>query len=232
MNYDARIEKIEHTFQEEAENWDRLTRRYQTRYDEMLGDLLIRTRVSKSARILDLGSGSGVLAEFLLERFPDSRVTLLDISSNMLEVASRRLSRFPGRASFVQGLFETMPEGPYDAVVSTLALHHLEGDDAKKQQYQRIFNALVPGGHFWQGEYALASHPDDSAHNEQAWADWLVEQGFSDDEVLELKERVRNNDRPATLTDHLRWLDEIGFTQVDCTWRYIKFAVFGGRKPL
>lgn len=230
MEDKSRILKIESVFQREAENWDHLTRRYQTRYDEMLNELVSRVRIQHGARILDLGSGSGILAELLLERLPNSNITLLDLSSNMLEVAERRLSRFPGRVAFVQGLFENMPDGPFDAVVSTLALHHLNGDEAKRSQYRRILDSLTPGGCFWQGEYVLSSYPDDSVHNENAWADWLLDQGFSEAEVQELRERVRNNDRPASLIDQLRWLDELGFVHVDCTWRYIKFAVFGGRK--
>jgi tRNA (cmo5U34)-methyltransferase len=47
----------------------------------------------------------------------------------------------------------------------------------------------------------------------------------------QLHEPVATNDRPASLMDHLAWLREVGFTSVDCTWRYLKFAVFGGWKP-
>jgi monoamine oxidase len=88
-----------------------------------------------------------------------------------------------------------------------------------------------PGGRFWQGEYVVSSSPEDTSSNEAAWGDWLLSQGFSEAEVRQLHERVAANDRPAPLVDHLRWLREVGFTRVDCTWRYLKFAVFGGWKP-
>ncbi|MFC1406069.1 MULTISPECIES: trans-aconitate 2-methyltransferase [Streptacidiphilus] len=231
MGTDDRIQVIERVFQGEADEWHQLARRYQTRYDEMLGELVSRVRVPSGARILDLGCGSGVLAEIMLERFPDSQVTLLDLSSNMIAAAERRLERFGSRASFVEGRFEDMPEGPFDAVVSTLALHHLGTDEEKRTQYARILGSLTPGGSFWQGEYVLSSSPEDSELNEDAWADWLRTKDFSEEEVLQLRERVGHNDRPAPLVDQLRWLDELGFTRVDCTWRYIKFAVFGGHAP-
>jgi len=226
-----RQKTIERTFQAEAEEWHALARRYQTRYDEMLAELAGRIRPPKGARILDLGCGSGILAEIVLDRFPDASVALLDFSSNMLEVAERRLRRFPGRATFFCQTFEEMPSGPYDAVVSTLALHHLESGDEKRAQYARVLDSLTPGGCFWQGEYVISSSPEDTAANEAAWGDWLRSQGFAEEEVRQLHERVATNDRPAPLIDHLTWLQEVGFTRVDCTWRYLKFAVFGGWKP-
>lgn len=231
MDASSRLESVEETFQAEAVEWNQLARRYQTRYDEMLADLAGRIRPSAGDRVLDLGSGSGILAEMLLDRFPGVSVTLLDFSSNMLEVAERRLRRFPGRASFSCTTFEEMPPGPYDAVVSTLALHHLESGAEKRAQYARVLSSLTPGGCFWQGEYVVSSSPEDTASNEAAWGDWLGSQGFSAAEVSQLHERVAANDRPASLIDNLTWLREVGFTRVDCTWRYLKFAVFGGWKP-
>jgi tRNA (cmo5U34)-methyltransferase len=231
MNTADREQTIERTFQAEAEKWAELSRRYQTRYDEMLADLVGRIRLPAGARVLDLGCGSGVLAELILDRFPDANVALLDFSSNMLDVAQRRLNRFPGQASFFCGKFEEMPAGPYDAVVSTLALHHLESGDEKRAQYARILDSLNPGGCFWQGEYVISSSQEDTDANEAAWGDWLRSQGFAEDEVQQLHERVATNDRPAPLIEHLLWLREVGFTRVDCTWRYTKFAVFGGWKP-
>jgi tRNA (cmo5U34)-methyltransferase len=225
----TRLENIERTFQAEAEAWEELQRRYQTRYDELLAELLLRVRLpAEGAAVLDLGAGSGILAELLLERFPQAHVVLLDGASNMLEVAERKLERFAGRVGFVHARFEEMPSGPFDAIVSTLALHHLGTDDEKKRQYKRIFDALKPGGCFWQGDVVLSSTEEDTAAEERRWTDWLRAQGFTEVEVDELLERVRVNDRPAPLLDQLLWLREVGFTRVDCAWRYIMYAVFGG----
>ncbi len=230
MSGETRFRVIEEIFQQEADEWHRLARLYQTRYDEMLADLVSRVRVGPGARILDLGCGSGVLAELVLERFPGSHATLLDLSSNMIEASRRRLARFDGRTTFVVGRFEEAPGGPYDAVVSTLALHHLGTDDEKRALYRRVLASLAPGGQFWQGEYVLSAAPEDSELNEEAWADWLREQGHTEEAVRDLRHRVAHNDRPAPLVEQLRWLHDLGYEHVDCTWRYTKFAVFGGRR--
>ena len=35
-------------------------------------------------------------------------------------------------------------------------------------------------------------------------------------------------DRPAKLMDQLKWMEEIGFVDVDVVWKYYNFAVYGG----
>jgi tRNA (cmo5U34)-methyltransferase len=226
----ARLQKIAQTFQDEADESDALTRRYQTRYDEMLDELISRVRVPAGARILDLGGGTGTLAEQLLDRMPGASITVLDASSRALAVAERKLHRFAPRVRFVERVFEDMPEGPFEAVVSTLALHHLGTDDEKKRQYARILAALTPGGCFWQGESVVNGSTEDAELDERRWVEWLRTQDFSEDEVQGLLERVHDNDRPAPLVDQLVWLRDLGFVRVDCTWRYLMYAVFGGWK--
>jgi tRNA (cmo5U34)-methyltransferase len=226
---EQRLSGIERDADRESDEWHLLARRYQTRYDEMLGEVIARARVQPPYRILDLGAGSGILAELMLRAWPAARLTLLDFSAGMLAAARRRLGR--DDFEYVQSRFEDMPAGPFDSVLSTLALHHLETHAAKQQQYQRVFDALAPGGSFWQGEYVLAESPEDSEHNELCWARWLAAQGFSADEISELQRRVATNDRPESLMTHLALLKEVGFDSVDCTWRYQKFAVLGGWKP-
>lgn len=225
------MQQIEATFDAEANDWHQLARRYQTRYDEMVDDLVLRARLARATRVLDLGSGSGVLSELILRRFGSAEVTLLDLSGQMLAAASRHLAEFSDRVTFLQAPFEAMPLSGFDAVVSALALHHLDGEQSKRAQYRRIFEGVAPGGCFWQAEYVLSSSAEDSLANEEAWAAWLADQGFGPEEIRDLRARVAANDRPSTLVEQLDWLREVGFEHVDCTWRFGKFAVFGGWKP-
>lgn len=226
----SRLAKVAQDFQAEAETWDHLARRYHTRYDEMLDDLMKRLRLPDGAKILDLGCGTGILAEMLLEQVAMSSVSLLDFSANMIEVSERRLNRFGERAKFFHRVFQDMPPGPYDAVVSTLAIHHLESGEEKRSLYLQVLDQLAPGGSFWQGEYVSSSSIEDYTINESSWGEWLATRGFSGEEVEMMHKRVAANDRPASLMENLAWLQDVGFTRVDCSWRYLKFAVFGGWK--
>jgi tRNA (cmo5U34)-methyltransferase len=38
-------------------------------------------------------------------------------------------------------------------------------------------------------------------------------------------------DRPGSVEDQTQWLAEAGFEDVGCHWRYLNFAIIGGRKP-
>lgn len=42
--------------------------------------------------------------------------------------------------------------------------------------------------------------------------------------------KYRNEDKPARLLDQIKWLEEIGFSDVDILWKYYNFAVYGGLK--
>ncbi len=50
-----------------------------------------------------------------------------------------------------------------------------------------------------------------------------------DDEVW--LNRHLAEDTPASVEDQAAWLEEAGFADVGCHWRYMNFAIFGGRKP-
>jgi len=40
----------------------------------------------------------------------------------------------------------------------------------------------------------------------------------------------KTEDRPTRLIDHIDWLMDIGFDDVDVVWKYYNFAVYGGYK--
>ena len=103
--------------------------------------------------ILDVGAGYGAVAESLLRHFPAARATLLDLSDAMIEEGRRRLSSLDGRFNYVQGDFAdgSLPHdvaGPYEVIVSSLAIHHLP-PDGKRDLYADIASRLTPGGCFF-----------------------------------------------------------------------------------
>jgi SAM-dependent methyltransferase len=83
------------------------------------------------ARVLELGSGPGFLAEQLLAQCPTIvHNTLLDFSEAMLEQSRCRLNGYKGRTEFLRADFksDTWPDlvsGPVDFVVSLQAVHEL-----------------------------------------------------------------------------------------------------------
>jgi ubiquinone/menaquinone biosynthesis C-methylase UbiE len=84
----------------------------------------------KPARILELGSGPGLLAETILERSSNiESYTLLDFSPHMLALSGTRLARFPARqfveANFRRPDWHASVSGRFTAIVGMQAVHEI-----------------------------------------------------------------------------------------------------------
>ena len=99
------------------------------------------------ARVLEVGSGPGRLAMKLAGLAPDTRVTGVDISPEMVERANALAarSRVADRVRFVEGDVASLPlaEASFDAVVSTFSLHHWP---SPAEGLAEIYRVLRPGG--------------------------------------------------------------------------------------
>jgi cyclopropane fatty-acyl-phospholipid synthase-like methyltransferase len=104
-------------------------------------------------RVLELGSGPGLLAHTVLEQCPSiSAYTLLDFSEPMLALSRTRLAAFPA-ASFVRASFKATdwPErvsGPFDCVVSMQAVHELRHKRHAAGLYEHVYQLLARPGLF------------------------------------------------------------------------------------
>ena len=140
-------------FDEAARLWDREERRVlrAKAVAERLEPLLEPYR-GKYA--LDFGCGTGLLGFFLRDRF--ARIDLLDPSEGMIEVLSSKIasdderrrasSSAPGAAMRpVLGTLDSLAGrfGPYDAVFSLLALHHIDDTEGTLRGLRSV---LAVGG--------------------------------------------------------------------------------------
>jgi SAM-dependent methyltransferase len=109
--------------------------------------------LSEGARVLELGSGPGYLAEQVLSRCPRLGVyTLFDFSEPMIAMSRVRTAAFPA-ARFVIGDFRDSDwtadvPGPWDAVVSMQAVHEVRHKRHVPALYREIFGILRPSGMF------------------------------------------------------------------------------------
>ncbi|RBI60949.1 class I SAM-dependent methyltransferase [halophilic archaeon] len=205
------------------------------RYDELHDAILNAPPQERSApvRVLELGAGTGELTAKLLTRFPESTVLAVDHSENMLTEAERKLETFGDRFEIARGAFpDDYPteRAEYDLVVSSLAVHHLDGED-KRALFDAVYDALVPGGWFVNGDVVRfdADHLETLA--DTMIQNWVRSKGWEEEEFMERWEASDDYDDPDTLTDQLVWLREAGFESVTPVWQYYNFAVFGGGKP-
>jgi tRNA (cmo5U34)-methyltransferase len=178
-------------------------------------------------RVLDLGAGTGLLAGLLAAAVPAVELTLVDGAPSMLAIAGERLTRQGARHRTVVGdLAEPLPAGPFDAVVSALAIHHL-ADEAKRDLYARIRAAVVPGGVFVNAEQVAGPTPALDRRYHEVWLAGTRASGATDEDLAGAAERMAY-DRPAPVEAQCDWLRTAGFVDVDCFFKSWRFAVFGG----
>jgi tRNA (cmo5U34)-methyltransferase len=218
------------SFSAHAGDYTALRRRLVPGYDEFYGavvDVLGLIGPGGLHRVLDLGAGTGLLSEQVAGAFPGVRVELLDGSEPMLREACGRLGDTVA-AVHVQDMAGPLPEGPFDAIVSALAIHHLEHDD-KRRLMRRAYERLRPGGVFVNAEQVSGPTPELSAVYEQRWAQDCRGLGASESELDGARERMRH-DRCLDVEPQLRWLREAGFATADCVYKSWRLAVMAGFK--
>jgi tRNA (cmo5U34)-methyltransferase len=148
-------------------------------------------------RVLDLGTGTGETARRVLARHPGAALVGVDASTAML---ARARDALPGADLRVARLEDPLPAGPFDLVVSALAVHHLPGP-GKARLFAGIAEGLRPGGRFVLADVVVPDDPADAVTP--------IEDGF---------------DLPSRVDEQLGWLRAAGLRPA-VAWRRRDLAV-------
>lgn len=152
--------------------------------------------------LLELGVGTGETTRRVLALHPCATVTGIDASERML---ARARAALPGADLRVGRLEETLPEGPFDLVLSALAVHHLTAE-GKRGLFRRVAGELHPKGVFVLGDVVVPERREDA----QIEIDWVV-------------------DLPDRAADQLEWLGKVGLA-AEVVWSHRDLAVIRARR--
>ncbi len=206
-------------------------------YAELIGSVLGYCDMDSNRpwSILELGCGTGNLSLAIREMFPKSKLTLVDLSPEMLTQAAAKLKQAgtpEDHLTLVANGFMALDFQPqsFDLVISSMALHHLL-DSEKPVLYQRIFNWLKPGGLFRCVDETLSLPAFAQAKNMTLWEAWARESGATTEDLQVWIDHAEQHDHYAPLAEHFRWLQAVGFSNVDCYWRKLMWTTFGALKP-
>lgn len=216
-----------------AAGYDRARRQLVPPFDDFYGAVIesIPYRREEAIRVLDLGAGTGLLSALVARAFPRASITLVDVSPRMLGVARRRFADEPARFDLrVMDYAREQLEGEYDAVVSALSIHHLDGPE-KRRIFREVYNVLRDGGAFVNADQILGPTPEIEAFYRETWLRQVRERGVSEDDLAAALDRMKE-DKMSTLDEQRAWLVEAGFQGVDCAYKSYGFAVYGGRKNI
>ncbi|NJN15754.1 MAG: class I SAM-dependent methyltransferase [Oscillochloris sp.] len=198
--------------------------------------------------VLELACGAGGLSEAILARRPDCRVIGLDGSAAMRAASAERLARFGDHFTTASFALEASDwRGAYanlTAVVSSLAIHHLNGPQ-KQTLFADLYKLLAPGGVLVIADVVEAPSPEIAALYADQWDAEVrrrAEGPGGDPAAYAFFVREGWNmyrfpdptgmDQPSPLADQLEWLRAAGFSAVECCWALAGHAIFCGRRPL
>jgi tRNA (cmo5U34)-methyltransferase len=192
---------------------------------------------NSAATVLDLGCGDGLFIQELTKSFQPAKVTLVDGSAAMLGAAEKRLAGQNNicftEASFQQLLTDDPLHENFDFIYSSLAIHHLPFAE-KKKLYAYIYEHLAPGGHFIHYDVVLPPSEKLEKWYLSLWRAWIREHPFTAgrEKLLGIPEQYKGNtdNMPDTLASQLKALQDVGFSNVDCFYKYGIFSLFGGSK--
>jgi len=172
-------------------------------YPELQAQTARAAAAVEADTILELGIGTGETAKGVLASHPEARLTAIDSSEEMLE---RARSAVPDADLRLARLQDPLPDGPFDLVVSALAVHHLDGP-GKQDLFRRVAAVLKPGGTFVLADVVV---PEDEA-DVVTPIDWEY-------------------DLPDRVDDQLAWLGEAGL-DAETVWSYRDLAVIRATRP-
>jgi SAM-dependent methyltransferase len=173
-------------------------------YDTLQAEIQRAVRESGAGatpRVLDLGGGTGSTSRAVLDARPGARLTLVDENPDMLAVARDTLPAERVEALVVADLADPLPDGPFDVVVSALAVHHLDGVQ-KQALFATVRDHLTESGRFALADVVVPVDPADAVTP--------LSPGY---------------DQPDTAADLVVWLREAGF-RTEVVWSNRDLAVF------
>ncbi|GLV57178.1 hypothetical protein KDH_40150 [Dictyobacter sp. S3.2.2.5] len=101
-------------------------------------------------KVLDVGTGPGVLARDIARAFPQLRVYGVDLSTEMIQLARERTrqEQLNERVQFDSGDVRQLPypDHSFDVIVSTISLHHWQ---ELERPLRELYRVLKPGGRLW-----------------------------------------------------------------------------------
>jgi tRNA (cmo5U34)-methyltransferase len=209
-------------------------------------DLIGALIPAKSApfHVVELCCGEGLLARAILDRYPACTIHGYDGSNTMLEQARAVLQPFGERFSLqafdlAAADWRAFP-WPVQAVVSSLAIHHLDSEQ-KRTLYHDLFRCLNPGGALIIADLIQPVHPLGVEVAAQAWDEAVRQAALArdgHDAAFQVFQRDQWNiyhypdpmDQPSGLYEQLRWLENAGFGDIDVYWLKAGHAIYDGRK--
>ncbi|MGC9517043.1 MAG: class I SAM-dependent methyltransferase [Methanomicrobiales archaeon] len=225
------MENVKNHFEEEAVEFDRIIKVIIPSYLEMIESLVsvLPFHESSPINVLDLGCGTGNVSKQIKNKFPNSKITCLDLAEKMIDMAKIKLSPYNDITYKTIDFRNFNFKQDFDVIISSLAIHHLTNQD-KQKIYQKIYDSLHLGGVFYNADILLGSNEKLQDVYMDKWNKHMMKKISKGEIESKWLPKHKEEDIPAKITDHLEWMEKAGFKEIDVVWKYYYFGVYGGTK--
>ncbi|MBY9006939.1 MAG: class I SAM-dependent methyltransferase [Candidatus Lokiarchaeota archaeon] len=193
----------------------------------------------KPKKILDLGTGNGILIKTLIQNSSiENEIRVVDGSDIMIREAQSNLNYLSKvryyKLDFQEIINNGFPEKDFDFIVSSFAIHHLELEK-KREFYKIIFNLLRSNGYFINIDTTTSKFNDYTRWYLDLWSEWIKNyqiENNTDTSYEDIPYSASNSheNHYDPLTIQLDYLKKIGFSHVECFYKFGLFSIFGGKK--
>ena len=225
------MKNVANQFNKIAEKYDSQRKDLIPDFDEFYKTAIDSIHLKNSNPIvLEIGTGTGLLTKMFLEKYPNANMDLVDIAEDMLNIAKERLKGNKNLNFHLENIMKFNPKEKkkYDAIISSLAIHHLP-DLEKQELYKKIGKWIKTDGIFVNAEIIAG----ETEYLEKMYQEKDIE--ILEKANLDSENKKRALDRlnldirsPASL--QLKWLKNAGFSHFDCIYKNYSFGILWAKK--
>ncbi|MDD4166331.1 MAG: class I SAM-dependent methyltransferase [Endomicrobiaceae bacterium] len=226
-----RFKEIKKHFEKEAKFFDSFFYKIVPQYRQML-EILVQSmpfEKNKKLKVIDLGCGTGNLGLKAKEYYPHAHLTCVDMSENMIKMAKTKFEKYPDTVFWHGDIRKFDYSKKYDAVISSMVLHHVEGAE-KIKFYKKLHKALKTGGIFLNIDIFITKDAVLQKFYTDKWISFMSENGLALNKVKEMLLRHKKEDRPVVIDWELSALKKAGFKSSDIIFKNFNFAGYTAKK--
>jgi tRNA (cmo5U34)-methyltransferase len=236
MSIKSTVAQIRHRFDNDVERFSNLETGQSATIDApLVMDLIMQAATAtnpQATHSLDIGCGAGNYTLKLLQKLPDLKVTMLDLSQPMLDRARERVSAVTNReVTTIQGDIREveLEEDTFEVMMAAAVLHHLREEAEWRAVFAKLYAALKPGGSLWISDLIAHAVPALQTMMWHRYGEYLT--GLKDEAYRDhVFAYVAQEDTPRPLLFQIDMLREVGFSQVEILHKNSSFAAFGAIK--
>ncbi|MBN1156940.1 class I SAM-dependent methyltransferase [Candidatus Woesearchaeota archaeon] len=204
------------------QSYDRMIRQACPDYDYCL-NLIAENIPSNIISVLDLGSGTGNLAQYILKIRSGIKICGIELQQTLVEIASKKITS--PNVSFIQGDILKLDWPNAECVTSSLTIHHFT-QKQKEDVFRKVYHSSRCFLYF---DRLKGSSKAEEKQNLEFLFNHMRKAGLSEETIREAKTEMEKNDKPLTVRQLNRLLKSVGF---DYEVLYLKngFAVYSCTK--